>query len=228
MAVSAHGRGCRMESNSLSVAASLRQLARGLGFIVAVVVGVETREGHRPAQLLALAAVLIPRQAVVAHLYGVEPTHGESPLTQVMLPSGIAFVLLCAAVLLARPERGFMRVVASTGPAGFTARRLLVSIVLIPIVLGWLFLVAGLRAGHYQAMVGASLLVVSAIVSGAAVVWWNAREIQRMDDVRSAVEEALRREREWFRTTVASIGDAVIAADADGHVTDMNAVAEAL
>jgi PAS domain S-box-containing protein len=188
----------------------------------------ETRGGQRPAQLLALAAVLIPLQAIVAHIYGVEPTHGESPFTQVMLPSGIAFVLLCAAVLLSRPERGFMRVVASTGPAGFTARRLLVSIVLIPIVLGWLFLVAGLRAGHYQAMVGASLLVVSAIVSGAAVVWWNAREIQRMDDVRSAVEEALRREREWFRTTVASIGDAVIAADADGHVTDMNAVAEAL
>jgi PAS domain S-box-containing protein len=188
----------------------------------------ETSGRHAPGQALALAAALIPMQAIVGYLYGVEPSHGETPFTQVMLPSGLAFALLCTAVLLARPERGFMRVVASTGPAGFTARRLLAAIALLPVTLGWLFLVAGLRAGQYQAMVGASLVVVSAVVMGAAVVWWTAREIQRIDEGRSAVEEALRREREWFRTTIASIGDAIVATDAEGCVTDMNAVAEAI
>jgi PAS domain S-box-containing protein len=108
------------------------------------------------------------------------------------------------------------------------ARRLLVAIVLLPIVLGWLFLVAGLRAGQYEAMVGASLVVLSAVVTGSAVVWWNARAIQRVDEGRTTMEETLRAEREWFRTTLASIGDAVIAADDRGRVTDMNAVAEAL
>ena len=188
----------------------------------------ETRGGHRPAQALALVAGLIPLQAIIGYLYGAEPRHGLSPLTEVALHSGVAFAFLCAAVLLLRPERGFFRVVASSGPAGFMARRLLFAIVLLPVLLGWLFLVAGIRSGQYQAMVGASLVVLSAIVTGAAVVWWNASEIQRMDESRTAVEEALRAEREWFRTTLASIGDAVIAADDGGLVTNVNAVAEAL
>jgi PAS domain S-box-containing protein len=188
----------------------------------------ETHGGHRPAQVLALIAALIPLQAIIGYLYGAESQHGRSQLTQVALHSAIAFALLSAAVLALRPERGFMRVVASAGPAGFMVRRLLLAIVLLPIALGWLFLVAGIRAGEYQQMVGASLVVLSAIVTGAAVVWWNASEIQRMDESRTAVEEALRAEREWFRTTLGSIGDAVIVADHQGLVTDSNAVAETL
>src|SRR5581483_874147 len=35
-------------------------------------------------------------------------------------------------------------------------------------------------------------------------------------------------QREWFRTTLASIGDAVIATDTQGRVTFLNAVAESL
>ncbi len=41
-------------------------------------------------------------------------------------------------------------------------------------------------------------------------------------------EDALRRESEWLRVTLASIGDAVISTDAEGRVTFMNGVAEAL
>ncbi len=41
-------------------------------------------------------------------------------------------------------------------------------------------------------------------------------------------EEALRRQREWLRVTLASIGDAVISTDSTGRVTFMNPVAEKL
>ena len=41
-------------------------------------------------------------------------------------------------------------------------------------------------------------------------------------------EEALRKQSEWLRITLASIGDAVISTDAEGRVTFMNGVAEAL
>jgi PAS domain S-box-containing protein len=40
--------------------------------------------------------------------------------------------------------------------------------------------------------------------------------------------EALRKQSEWLRITLASIGDAVLATDAEGRVTFMNAVAESL
>jgi PAS domain S-box-containing protein len=45
---------------------------------------------------------------------------------------------------------------------------------------------------------------------------------------RRRAEEILRRQSEWLRITLASIGDAVITTDGEGRVTFMNAVAQAL
>src|ERR1700722_15209081 len=45
---------------------------------------------------------------------------------------------------------------------------------------------------------------------------------------RRRAEEALRRQSEWLRITLSSIGDAVISTDIEGRVTLMNRVAEAL
>ena len=42
---------------------------------------------------------------------------------------------------------------------------------------------------------------------------------------RQRAEEALRKQSEWLRITLASIGDAVISTDAEGRVTFMNGVA---
>ena len=53
-------------------------------------------------------------------------------------------------------------------------------------------------------------------------------DLEREIDERRRAEEELRRQREWLRVTLASIGDAVIAADAASRVTFMNAVAETL
>ena len=54
-----------------------------------------------------------------------------------------------------------------------------------------------------------------------------ARRIRTEQALRRS-EEQLRNEREWLRVTLISIGDAVIATDADGCVTFMNPIAETL
>jgi PAS domain S-box-containing protein len=59
----------------------------------------------------------------------------------------------------------------------------------------------------------------------------NAQRLAREEAARQAAEagaEEARRERERLRATLASIGDAVIATDADGRVTFLNPVAEGL
>ncbi|HZW30832.1 MAG TPA: PAS domain S-box protein, partial [Isosphaeraceae bacterium] len=58
-----------------------------------------------------------------------------------------------------------------------------------------------------------------------AVALLNAQSILT---ARRRAEEALRKQSEWLRITLASIGDAVISTDAEGRVTFMNGVAEAL
>jgi PAS domain S-box-containing protein len=52
----------------------------------------------------------------------------------------------------------------------------------------------------------------------------QAHEIRR----RQRVEDELRQQREWFRVTLSSIGDAVIATDTNGRVILMNPVAESI
>jgi PAS domain S-box-containing protein len=188
----------------------------------------ETRAGTRPAQLLALAAALVPLQAIIGFAYGVEPMEGLAANTRVPFYAGIAFLLLVTALLFDRPQAGLMRVFTGPGLAGFMARRLIGAVFVVPIALGWLFLVVGLRAGKYEALLGASFVVVSAVVVAAAVVYWNALALGDMEGDRLRAQETERKQREWLRTTLASIGDAVIATDVDGRVTLLNAVAEKL
>ena len=54
------------------------------------------------------------------------------------------------------------------------------------------------------------------------------RNAQSILAARQRAEEALRHQSEWLRVTLASIGDAVISTDAEGRVTFLNGVAEAL
>ena len=58
-----------------------------------------------------------------------------------------------------------------------------------------------------------------------AVALQNAQSILH---ARRRAEDALRKQSEWLRITLASIGDAVISTDAEGVVTFLNGVAEAL
>ena len=53
----------------------------------------------------------------------------------------------------------------------------------------------------------------------------NARSIVL---ARRRAEEVLRKQSEWLRVTLSSIGDGVISTDAEGRVSFMNGVAEAL
>ena len=196
--------------------------------IALLVHDLETEAGTRPAQLLALAAALVPLQAIIGFAYGVEPMEGLAANTRVPLYAGIGFLLLVTSLLFDRPQSGLMGVFTGPGLAGFMARRLIGAVFVVPIGLGWLFLVVGLRAGKYEALLGASFVVVSAVVVAAAVVYWNALALGDMEGERFRAEETERKQREWLRTTLASIGDAVIATDVDGMVTLVNAVAEKL
>ena len=73
-----------------------------------------------------------------------------------------------------------------------------------------------MTTGVLSALLGLGLLGV--------LVWLLRRSFM----ARQKAAAALHEQREWFRTTLASIGDAVIATDTEGHVAFLNPVAETL
>ncbi len=181
----------------------------------------------RPAEWLALLAGLSALLSLLGVLFDARNLYAIGPYAAVALHTALAFLVSSLAVLFARPEEGLMRIAASDSPAGVVARRLLPAALLVPGVVGWLAL-QGERAGFYDERFGLALFTSSTIVTFAVVVLWNASALLRSDDARRRAEQGVRDSEEALKTTLDSIGDAVIAADRAGRVVRMNPVAEHL
>jgi methyl-accepting chemotaxis protein len=153
---------------------------------------VPTRRKRWPAEFLALLVALVAVLGIVGYLYGVHQLVRVSQFKPISLPSALAFLVLALALMAARPERGLMAIVTTDNAGGMLARRLLPTTLLVPALLGWLWMM-GERASLFTMEVGAALLVMANIVFFLALLWWNAGLLVRMDAERLGAQEALQR-----------------------------------
>jgi signal transduction histidine kinase/CheY-like chemotaxis protein/HPt (histidine-containing phosphotransfer) domain-containing protein len=154
-----------------------------------------TRRGRWPAQYLALAVVGVSVPALVGYLYGVTYLYGVASYIPMALHTALVFVVLSVGLLCARPRRGLMAVVSSRNLGGVVARRLLPAAILVPLMLGW-FRLRGEQIGLYGTELGVSLITVANMLVIAALVWWSARLIYRIDRERRRAGEEMRVARE--------------------------------
>ena len=186
-----------------------------------LILDVETREGHRPAQLLALGAAVIPALELVNRLYAVPSVSSLVPGTVVMAPhTAVASLVLCTGILAARPDRSLMRIVTSPGTGGWLLRRLLPGMLTALVAAGWLR-VLGEEAGLFDTEFGAALLVIVATMLITVAVLLTARSLDRSDARRRQSEQRL-------RAILGSIGEGVVTTDADGVITSVNQAMERL
>jgi signal transduction histidine kinase/CheY-like chemotaxis protein len=151
----------------------------------------KTRGGARASKALALGVSVIAVLPLIGYLLDQEWLFGVAGYTGIALATALGLSMLAPGILLARPERGFTRLLCRSDTAGPLARRLLVPAVLLPVSLGWAAHL-GQRRGWYDASFGASLVVLAFIIVFTALVWRNAADVGREAEVRARAEESER------------------------------------
>jgi signal transduction histidine kinase len=145
----------------------------------------------RNGQVLAVGVLLLALLNLAGYLvrdtflYDMLPGKGTSVLTT------LAFALLAAGILALRPRHGIMVAVAGHEPGAWVARRLLLSALAMPVVLGACIGLA-LRLGAIDVGTSLALLVWSTMALFTAAVWYFSLVLYRFENARRVAE----RERE--------------------------------
>ena len=129
---------------------------------------------------LALGAALLAFVALVGYVSGITSLYAVSDVTQMAVPTAVAFILVAVAIACARPEVGPMRLVLSDTVGGKVMRRLFPTMLAVPIILGTLRL-AGQSAGVFSADTGTWLFALSIIALLTPLTWALAASLDRAE-----------------------------------------------
>src|SRR5687768_13715410 len=127
-------------------------LAGAAGMLIAIP-GRETAGQWLALGLLALAII-----ALIGYAYDVRHLYKVWPYASMAAHTAFGFLILGAGLLGARPDRGWMRGVASAGPGGRMLRQVLLPAVIGLFAIGWLRVAAG-EQGLFDSAFGTAIMV---------------------------------------------------------------------
>jgi PAS domain S-box-containing protein len=177
------------------------------------------------AQILALIILSQVLIVLAGYAYGVATYYYPFPFTDMSMYGALCGFLLGIGLLAASPDYGIAAAIVEQSPAGEMLRRLLPGIIVLPLVIGWF---AHQAEAHtlYDSAATLAIFAVASILVLALFAWTTIGAVRRADRDRNAALMELRGQREWLSTTLASIGDGVIATDPNGSVLLLNKIAE--
>ena len=186
----------------------------------------ETKGGRIPAQYFALIVGATGLFSVLGYLYRVQPIAGIFTYTPMSIYTGLCFCFLAIAILLVHPDKGIMKELTSSNMGGLTSRSLLPLVILLPVILGYLRLIAYWK-GLITTEFGVDILVSAILLAFIVIVWFNARLLNHRDEEKTVAERQLMESEARFRLLVSSVKDyAIIMLDPTGHVISWNEGAE--
>jgi signal transduction histidine kinase len=145
-----------------------------------------------------VVALLIAFLAAVGYVNNEESLYGLSPANGMAFSTALGCIALCLGMLFARRSDGMAAILVDSAGGGVLARRLLPAAVIVPLILGRLWL-TGERVGIYGARGGASLFIVATTVVFVWVVTRSARVVHAADLQRARLldrEQVARQEAE--------------------------------
>jgi PAS domain S-box-containing protein len=191
-----------------------------------ILIDLETKGGHRPAQYLALVAGLVTVAAMLGYLHGVQLFYGFSVrFTAMALHTAALFCVACAGVLCARPDAGLMRLMTSDSLGGRFVRRLIPSAALVLLLLEEVRII-GERMRLYDRFASAAVFAVLWLLAFTLLLWVAARWLHRADmERRQAHADAEEREKRW-RSLLQATPSVILCLSPEHRITEFNAEAE--
>ncbi len=190
---------------------------------------------HAPrfSEALLVAGGIVGLAGIAGYLYEVRELRGIAQLYRPMaFLTALSLSLLSVGGLLAHPERGLVSILAERGPGGAAARVLVPAAIAVPLLLGWVRLMAE-RSGVLDHSSGLVVFAIATVLILASLVLWNSASLNRSDAwrrdaeaERTRVTEESTRRSALFRSVLDTIGDGVVASDRDGRFLIFNPAAE--
>ncbi|HEX7037689.1 MAG TPA: PAS domain S-box protein [Pseudomonadales bacterium] len=164
--------------------------------------------------LLCSIGLLVGMLALLGYLYDVRLIYQPLPMTATALHSAIGLVVLFLGALLTRPHDGWVAIFLSPGSVGLVVRVLIPLLVLLPIALGWLGLQGVYRDVYTAGGLLALFVTVTGLMLAAATLLIGWRGI--------GLDEALREQRQLYRSVLGNSLDAFVLIDEDDRILDWN------
>jgi signal transduction histidine kinase len=140
----------------------------------------QTRRVRLIAHWFSTLGIMIAMLALIGHLYGATPLFQMDAAAAMAVSTACAFFTLSVGILSARPNASWAgRIVSRTG-TGMLARRLLLALTIVPVVLGWLFIIARER-GIVSREIGVAIFVVVVMGIQLTVLVRAAAIVQRVE-----------------------------------------------
>ena len=182
---------------------------------------------RRIAHGLGLCLSAISIACVVGFLYGVGPFYGSGNYTSMAFSTGIGFIILSFGLVLAPLESPTAHMLAAAGTSGWLVRRALPAIILLPILLGWVYL----QSLHEMTSLrlGMAVFVVSLVGAAVAGLWLITlflaraeRQRNEIDNIREQAAYAVRQSEHELRVVTDQLPTLISYIDPEGRFLRVN------
>jgi signal transduction histidine kinase len=160
--------------------------------IAAILSGLQKRRAHIGSQCLALILSFIGLFSFIGYLYNVAGLYKIPTFIPMALNTSTAFVLLSLAIFFRHPKVGFAAIISSESLGGFMARRVLPSVIGLPLLIGVLRLHAEMN-GYFSTEFGVAVMTLMTIILLTGLIVWNAKYLNELDQKSQLLTQRLER-----------------------------------
>lgn len=197
-----------------------------IALVAAATLGIQHSRAITTAQSMAFLALASCLFALVGYMEGTAALAALGTALPMAIPAAILLGLVSLSALCARPEVGPVAIITSNTAAGTVARRLLLPLIALPLVLNFLFNRIA-QIGWYAPGLEHAVFTLATVLTVAALVWWHVLSLYRIDSRHQQLESQAQQSGEQLRMLIQAVTDyAIYSLDSGGRINSWNPGAE--